>query len=164
MARPVESVQRRHAELVAAIDAADTAYYIADAPHLADATYDALRRELEQLEAAHPELVTPTSPTQRVGAPIAREAANLGEVVHERPMLSLSNAFSPAEVEAFAASAAKALGGREPGQRVHHQEHLASLIAEVFGDAGRHERRAQPHQTRAVVSRPFAVAHSPRGN
>ena len=114
MARPVESVQRRHAELVAAIDAADTAYYIADAPHLADAAYDAMRRELEQLEAAHPELVTPTSPTQRVGAPIAREAANLGEVVHERPMLSLSNAFSPAEVEAFAASAAKALGGREP--------------------------------------------------
>lgn len=114
MARPFESVRRRHAELVAAIDAADTAYYIADAPHLADATYDALRRELEQLEAAHPELVTPTSPTQRVGAPIAREAANLGEVVHERPMLSLSNAFSPAEVEAFAASASKALGGREP--------------------------------------------------
>mgnify|MGYP003345642020 CR=1 FL=1 len=45
---------------------------------------------------------------------MAREGANLGEVVHERPMLSLSNAFSPAEVEAFAASAAKALGGREP--------------------------------------------------
>ena len=56
MARPVESVRRRHAELVAAIDAADTAYYIADAPHLADAAYDAMRRELEQLEAAHPEL------------------------------------------------------------------------------------------------------------
>ena len=47
MAHPVESARRRHAELVAAIDAADAAYYLADAPHLADAAYDALRRELE---------------------------------------------------------------------------------------------------------------------
>ena len=120
MARPDATSRRRHAELVAAIDAADAAYYLADAPHLADAAYDALRRDLEQLEAAHPELITPESPTQRVGARGAREATILGEVQHERPMLSLSNAFSPEEVEAFAASAAKALGGREP-----------SLVAEL---------------------------------
>ena len=106
--------RRRHAELVAAIDAADAAYYLVDAPHLADADYDRLRRELEELEAEHPELITPESPTQRVGARSAREAAQLGEVQHDRPMLSLSNAFSLEEVEAFAASAAKALGGREP--------------------------------------------------
>ena len=112
--------RRRHAELVAAIDAADSAYYHADAPHLSDAAYDALRRDLELLETAHPELVTPESPTQRVGPRGPRDAAILGEVEHARPMLSLSNAFSPEEVETFAASAAKALGGREP-----------SLVAEL---------------------------------
>ena len=120
MARPDATVRRRHAELVAAIDAADSAYYHADAPHLADAAYDALRRDLELLETAHPELVTPESPTQRVGPRGLRDAAILGEVEHARPMLSLSNAFSPEEVQTFAASAAKALGGREP-----------SLVAEL---------------------------------
>jgi DNA ligase (NAD+) len=77
-----------------------------------DAAYDALRRELEQLEAEYPDLQTPDSPTQRVGP---REVGDqLGEVRHERPMLSLSNAFSPEEVAAFVVSAAKGLGGREP--------------------------------------------------
>ena len=103
---------KRHAELVTQINAADREYYVADAPRMPDAAYDALRRELEQLEAEYPDLQTPDSPTQRVGP---REVGDqLGEVRHERPMLSLSNAFSPEEVAAFVVSAAKGLGGREP--------------------------------------------------
>ena len=108
---------RRYRELVAAINEADRRYYVDDAPTLTDAEYDALRVELNALEAAHPEFVTPDSPSQRVG-PSADDrvepAVKLTEVRHERPMLSLSNAFSPEEVADFAASAAKGLGGREP--------------------------------------------------
>lgn len=107
----------RYRELVTAINEADRRYYVDDAPTLTDAEYDALRVELNALEAAHPELVTPESPSQRVG-PSADDrvepAVKLTEVRHERPMLSLSNAFSPEEVADFAASAAKGLGGREP--------------------------------------------------
>jgi DNA ligase (NAD+) len=107
----------RYRELVTAINEADRRYYVDDAPTLADAEYDALRVELNALEAAHPELVTPESPSQRVGASAddrVEPAVKLTEVRHERPMLSLSNAFSPEEVTDFAASAAKGLGGREP--------------------------------------------------
>ena len=107
----------RYRELVAAITEADRRYYIDDAPTLTDAEYDALRVELNALEAAHPEFVTPDSPSQRVGASAddrVEPAVKLTEVRHERPMLSLSNAFSPEEVADFAASAAKGLGGREP--------------------------------------------------
>jgi DNA ligase (NAD+) len=107
----------RYRELVTAINEADRRYYVEDAPTITDAEYDALRVELNALEAAHPELVTPESPSQRVG-PSADDrvepAVKLTEVRHERPMLSLSNAFSPEEVADFAASAAKGLGGREP--------------------------------------------------
>ena len=97
---------RRHAELVELINAADRDYYVADSPRLPDAEYDALRRELEEIEGEHP------SPTQRVGP---RELGGaLGEVQHERPMLSLANAFSAEEVAAFVVSATKGLAGREP--------------------------------------------------
>ncbi|NDH28287.1 MAG: NAD-dependent DNA ligase LigA [bacterium] len=107
----------RYRELVAAITEADRRYYIEDAPTITDAEYDALRVELNALESAHPELVTPDSPSQRVGASGddgGDPAVKLTEVRHERPMLSLANAFSPEEVAAFATSAAKGLGGREP--------------------------------------------------
>ena len=107
-----KGVARRHAELVERINAADQDYYAADAPRMSDAEYDALRRELESLEAEHASLRTEGSPTQRVGP---RElAAALGEVQHERPMLSLANAFSPEEVAAFVQNATKGLGGRAP--------------------------------------------------
>ena len=73
-------------------------YYVKDAPEISDAAYDALFRELEALEAAHPEWVTPDSPTQRVGA---TPLAELASVTHRVPMLSLSNAFTEAEVQGF---------------------------------------------------------------
>ena len=74
------------------------AYYVLDAPTIPDAEYDRLFRELEALEAAHPELVTADSPTRRVGgAPLPY----FNEVIHAVPMLSLGNAFSDEDVAAF---------------------------------------------------------------
>jgi len=73
-------------------------YYVLDRPLISDAEFDALFRELEQLEARYPALVTPDSPTQRVGAAPAEAFA---EVRHRVPMLSLNNAFDEDEVRAF---------------------------------------------------------------
>jgi DNA ligase (NAD+) len=92
-----ELARRVHA-LRAAIDEANYRYYALDAPTISDAEYDRLFRELEVLESAHPELVTPDSPTQRVGAAPVKEFAT---VRHRVPMLSINNAFGDDEVEAF---------------------------------------------------------------
>ena len=81
---------RRHAKLVARIREANHRYYVLDDPDMPDAEYDRLMRELEALEAAHPELVTPDSPTQRIGDVPSSRFAN---VAHAVPMLSLANAF-----------------------------------------------------------------------
>ena len=70
-------------------------YYVLDAPEITDAEYDALMNELKRLEAAHPELVTPDSPTQRVGG---KPAEGFKKVQHSRPMLSLDNAYSAEEL------------------------------------------------------------------
>ncbi len=94
----IDALRHRAAELRREIAHHDRLYYVEDAPELPDADYDRLMRELRALEARHPELITPDSPTQRVsGAP----AAGFGEVVHELSMLSLDNAFSEEEVRAF---------------------------------------------------------------
>jgi DNA ligase (NAD+) len=80
------------------IDRANHAYYVLDAPEIPDAEYDRLFRELQALEADHPELRSPDSPTQRVGAPVA---SALVKVTHRRPMISLGNAFDPEELAAW---------------------------------------------------------------
>ena len=93
-----EGAARRAARLREQIDRANHAYYILDAPEISDAEYDRLFRELQELEAAHSELRTPDSPTQRVGAPVASAFA---KVTHRRPMMSLANAFTPEELAAW---------------------------------------------------------------
>jgi len=102
-----EAATARHAELATQIEAANKAYYEADAPELTDAEYDQLFRRLVALEAAYPALITPTSPTQRVGAQLA---GTFDEVRHRRPMLSLSNAFSHDELRAFDTRVRRGLG------------------------------------------------------
>jgi DNA ligase (NAD+) len=88
----------RAAKLRQQLEDASHRYHVLDEPNIPDAEYDKLLRELDELEAAHPELVTPDSPTQRVGsAPSAKFAG----VRHAIPMLSLGNAFSEAEVRDF---------------------------------------------------------------
>lgn len=71
-------------------------YYVLDAPTISDAEYDALMNELKRIEAEHPELVTPDSPTQRVGG---KPADGFKKVRHSRPMLSLDNAYSAEELQ-----------------------------------------------------------------
>jgi DNA ligase (NAD+) len=85
-------------------------YYILDSPSIPDAQYDALFAELLQLEADHPDWVTPTSPSQRVGStPIARATGGLPTVHRARPMLSLSNVFDAEQVTQFDARVHRAL-------------------------------------------------------
>jgi len=85
-------------------------YYVLDNPEVPDAEYDRLMRELQTLEARYPELITPDSPSQRVGA---EPLAALGEVRHEIPMLSLSNAFSEAELADFHRRVQERLGSKQ---------------------------------------------------
>jgi len=98
MTRP--QAEKRHAELAAEIRRHDEAYYVHARPAISDAEYDRLYRELTELERDFPELVSPDSPTQKVGgAPISEFAP----VRHLAPMLSLDNTYSQAEVREFVA-------------------------------------------------------------
>ncbi len=96
--RPGSAAAARAAELRERIDDASYRYHVLDDPDIADVEYDRLMRELEALEAAHPELVTVSSPTQRVGN---MPSAGFATVEHDIPMLSLANAFSEQEVDEF---------------------------------------------------------------
>ena len=82
-------------------------YFVLDAPEISDEAYDALVQELRDLEAAHPDLVTPDSPTQRVGAP---PSAAFRTVTHPYPMLSLANAFTEDDLRAWHRRVVGALG------------------------------------------------------
>jgi DNA ligase (NAD+) len=98
---------KRADELRRQLAALNHRYYVLDDPEVPDAEYDRLLRELIALEAKHPEIVTPDSPTQRVsGTP----AAQFGAVAHRVPMLSLRNAFSAEEVADFDRRARERLG------------------------------------------------------
>jgi DNA ligase (NAD+) len=85
-------------------------YHVLDSPEVSDQAYDGLMRRLEEIEKAFPGLVTPDSPTQKVGAPPLEE---FGTVTHSVPMLSLQNAFDPGEVILFDGRVRKLLGERE---------------------------------------------------
>ena len=82
-------------------------YYVMDDPIISDAEYDALMRELTALEEAHPELITPDSPTQRVGS---EPSPGFAPVVHGEPLLSLANVFSFEELDAFRERVEKQVG------------------------------------------------------
>jgi len=94
-----KNVARRIEQLRAEIESHNYAYYVLDAPEITDAEWDRLYHELLALEEEHPELVTPESPTQRIGAP---PAEGFPEVKHRARMYSLDNAFSREELEAWA--------------------------------------------------------------
>ena len=95
---PDSILAQRAAELSAELRRHEHLYYVLDSPQITDAAYDALMNELKQLEAAHPELVTPDSPTQRVGG---KPAEGFRKVTHALPMLSLDNAYSAEELAAW---------------------------------------------------------------
>ena len=106
------AIQKRVAELRARIEKANYEYHVLDAPTISDEAYDALLRELTELERTHPELVTADSPTQRVGA---APSGRFAPVEHARPMLSLANVFDEAELRAFDQRVRKALGRDDVG-------------------------------------------------
>lgn len=108
-------------------------YYVLDQPEISDAEYDRLMRELEELEAVYPDLITPDSPTQRVGAQPVEE---FGTVPHAVPMLSLSNALSEQEVWEFDARAKRLLGMEEDVAYVAEPK-LDGLGVELVYEEGR---------------------------
>ncbi|HKF16315.1 MAG TPA: NAD-dependent DNA ligase LigA [Candidatus Dormibacteraeota bacterium] len=91
-------VRQRLEELRREVRRHEHLYYVLDQPEMTDVQFDALYRELEQLEAEHPDLVTPDSPTQRVGG---SPSAQFAKVRHRSPMLSLQNAFEEEEIRAW---------------------------------------------------------------
>jgi DNA ligase (NAD+) len=98
MEESIETIRQQMQSLRETIENHNYRYYVLDAPIIPDAEYDRLFRELQQLEQRYPELMSPDSPTQRVGAAPLKEFRS---VVHRTPMLSLNNAFEDKEVEAF---------------------------------------------------------------
>ena len=97
-ANPDSAPARRAEKFRAELRRHEHLYYVLDAPEITDAEYDALMNELKRIEAAHPELLTPDSPTQRVGG---KPAEGFKKVRHSRPMLSLDNAYSAEELAAW---------------------------------------------------------------
>ncbi len=95
---PNSASTRRAAELRDQLRRHEHLYYVLDKPEITDAAYDALMNELKRIEAAHTELLTPDSPTQRVGG---KPAEGFQKVRHSRPMLSLDNAYSVEELAAW---------------------------------------------------------------
>ncbi|RLC63725.1 MAG: DNA ligase (NAD(+)) LigA, partial [Chloroflexi bacterium] len=106
----IPKVKQRVEELRGLINYHNHRYYVLDSPEISDAEYDELMKELQQLEAKHPELVAPDSPTQRVGAPPVEA---FGVVEHPQPLLSLANAFSYEELAAWHKRVSNLLGGRQ---------------------------------------------------
>ncbi len=93
-----DEASRRVAELRREINQHNHRYYVLDDPIIGDAEYDRLMQELRRLEQEYPELVTPQSPTQRVGS---EPASAFAQVQHRQPMLSLANAFELEDLQSW---------------------------------------------------------------
>lgn len=115
------------------------AYYVRDAPVVSDAEYDALLRRLEALEAAHPELRTPESPTQTVGGTFSTEFA---AVDHVERMLSLDNAFSAEDLAAWDARVRRELDGGAAGLHYLCELKIDGLAVALLYENGRLVRAA----------------------
>ena len=103
-----DSARKRVEELTRLIDHYNHEYYINDTSLISDYEFDALLRELVDLEKQYPELSLPTSPARRVGGDINK---NFRQVTHRFPMLSLGNTYSIAEIEDFESRTRKLLAG-----------------------------------------------------
>ena len=127
LAKVKKSLERLRAE----INRHNYLYYVLNSPEMSDAEYDALMRELGQLEAAYPRFVTPDSPTQRVGA---APVEAFGVVEHHLPLLSLGNAFSQEELLAWHSRISKIVGERQFNFACEHKiDGLAVALTYVNG-------------------------------
>jgi DNA ligase (NAD+) len=127
-----ETVRKKAEKLREEIEYHNTRYYVLDQPEISDAQYDRLMRELEKLEEQYPELRTPNSPTQRVGAP-PLEAFEI--VAHTIPMLSLANAFDESETKEFDKRVKKFLGTSSDIEYVTEPK-LDGLAVELIYERG----------------------------
>jgi len=150
---------RRHEEL----------YYVQAQPEISDAEFDALMQQLRELEAQHPELVTPDSPTQRVGG---RPAEGFATVRHAVPMLSLDNAYDEADLRAFDERVRKGLGGAATAQYVCELKIDGLSLALTYEDGRlvRGATRGNGEQGEDVTANvrtirviPLTLAGGPRG-
>jgi DNA ligase (NAD+) len=149
------SLIQRVEELRRVLHEANYEYHVLDAPVMPDAEYDRLLRELKELESAHPELVTPDSPTQRVGA---EPATHFAKVTHLAPMYSLDNAFSEDELRAWEERIARiAREVREAGYITELKLDGAAVSLRyedgvlVRGARRRAKRRSRTRATRRLV-------------
>ena len=154
--------------LVAELNRHNRLYYALDRPEISDAEYDRLLRELAELEAAHPELRRPDSPTQRVGAP---PAEGFAAVPHAVPMLSLDNAMDEAELRAFDERIRRLLGSDAPVEYLAEPKLDGASIELVYEDgvlavgATRGDGRVGEDVTanlKLCPSLPLALAGAPR--
>jgi DNA ligase (NAD+) len=150
---------RRHEEL----------YYVQAAPEISDADFDTLMNELKALEAAHPELLTPDSPTQRVGG---RPAEGFAQVDHVQPMLSLDNAYNEEELRAFDERVRKGLSTDQSPAYVAELK-IDGLSMALTYENGRLVRGATrgdgirgeevTHNVRTVRAIPLSLKGGPKG-
>lgn len=103
-------IEKRIRELRDELNRHNHNYYVLNSPEISDKDFDMLMKELEQLEKEHPEYSDPLSPTQRVGSDLTK---GFEHVVHQRPMLSLANTYSEAEVDDWFDRVKKGLGGED---------------------------------------------------
>jgi DNA ligase (NAD+) len=136
-ALPPGDAMARHEELVAQIVRANELYHVHDAPEISDAEYDQLFRSLVALESAHPDLITPDSPTQAVGG---TPTGTFDEVRHRRPMLSLANAFSHDELRAFDTRVRRGLGLPPAPEVAEGLQYVAELKIDGLAITLRYDR------------------------
>ncbi|MEB3225692.1 MAG: NAD-dependent DNA ligase LigA [Synechococcus sp.] len=115
-----DAIKTRLAQLRSQLQKAAYAYYVLDDPFMEDAVYDQLYRELVALETEHPELITPDSPSQRVGD---QPASQFTSVKHNIPLYSLENAFDFGELQQWEQRWQRALAGKIP----HHSGYVCEL-------------------------------------
>ena len=145
----MDTEKARLLELRKKIDELSYQYYTLDKPTVTDYEYDMMYRELENIEKAHPDWVTPDSPTQRVGSKIS---GGFEKYTHDRPMLSLGDVFSDDELREFDQRVRSDLGGesleyvvelnRWPGS----QPHLRTGPVHPRRHPRRRRRRRRHHQ------------------
>ncbi|XNM57125.1 DNA ligase LigA-related protein [Escherichia coli] len=153
----MESIEQQLTELRTTLRHHEYLYHVMDAPEIPDAEYDRLMRELRELETKHPELITPDSPTQRVGA---APLAAFSQIRHEVPMLSLDNVFDEESFLCFQQTCA----GPSEKQRESHlccELKLDGLAVSILYENGVLVSAATATAPPGKISRPMRTRFRP---